>query len=89
MYVVMFGMTCIEGAGLCLASLCVVLHCLWERDIHLVVCNGLVGIHEMNTPSKGTGDRMGDMYYSDVEWNRYQSQGPTKMFVYLPCPPEA
>lgn len=34
MYVVMFGMACIEGAGLCMASLHVDLHCLWERDMH-------------------------------------------------------
>lgn len=42
MYVLIFGMACIEGAGLSMASLCVVLHCLSERDMHLG-CMELVG----------------------------------------------
>lgn len=55
MYVLIFGMACIEGAGLSMASLCVVLHCLSERDMHLVVWNWSVRIHRRDTSDKETG----------------------------------
>jgi hypothetical protein len=47
MYVVMFGMACIEGAGLCIVCGSVI--------YIVVVLDGLVGIHDMDTPGKEAG----------------------------------